>query len=68
VRAAKLRTPELVLGWQAQLMRVAKGLFPNTVSRVLSLANRLLPGASGDDVSSMIPGRLLAEARKLREI
>jgi NAD(P)-dependent dehydrogenase (short-subunit alcohol dehydrogenase family) len=68
VKAAKLRTPEVVLGWQAKLLRVAQGLFPNTLSRVLSAVNRFLPGPSGDEVSSVIPGRLLAEARKLREL
>jgi NAD(P)-dependent dehydrogenase (short-subunit alcohol dehydrogenase family) len=67
VKAAKLGTPELVLGWQARLLRVAKGLFPGTLSRLLSTINRLLPEPSAD-VSSVIPGRLLAEARKLREI
>ena len=65
IKAAKLRTPELVLGWQARLLRIAHGLFPGTLSRVLVAMNRLLPDPDGD-VSSMIPGRLLAEARKLR--
>jgi NAD(P)-dependent dehydrogenase (short-subunit alcohol dehydrogenase family) len=67
VLAAKLRTPELVLGWQAKILRIAKGLFPSTVSRVLAAVNRMLPGPDGD-VSAVIPGRLLAEARKLREL
>jgi NAD(P)-dependent dehydrogenase (short-subunit alcohol dehydrogenase family) len=67
VRAAKLRTPELMLGWQARVLRVIKGLFPNTLMRAMTLVNRLLP-APGGDVSSVIPGRLLAEARKLRQI
>jgi NAD(P)-dependent dehydrogenase (short-subunit alcohol dehydrogenase family) len=67
VLAAKLRTPELVLGWQAKILRVAKGLFPGTMSRVLAAVNRMLPGPDGD-VSAVIPGRLLAEARKLREL
>ena len=67
VKAAKLRTPELVLGWQAKVLRIAKGLFPGTLSRVLSAINRLLPDP-GNDVSAIIPGRLLAEARKLREL
>ena len=67
VKAAKLRTPELVLGWQAKLLSIAKGLFPGTLSRVLAAINRLLPTPDGD-VSAIIPGRLLAEARKLREL
>ena len=67
VKAAKLRTPELVLGWQAKLLRVAKGLFPGTLSRLLVAVNRLLPSPDGE-VSAIIPGRLLAEARKLREL
>ena len=67
VRAAKLRTPELMLGWQTRLLRLARGLFPNTIIRLLAMANRMLP-APGDDISSVIPGRLLAEARKLREL
>jgi NAD(P)-dependent dehydrogenase (short-subunit alcohol dehydrogenase family) len=67
VKAAKLRTPELVLGWQAKVLRIAKSLFPGTLSRVLVAVNRLLPAPDGD-VSAIIPGRLLAEARKLREL
>ncbi len=67
VKAAKLRTPELVLGWPARVLRAFQGLFPNTMSHVLSKLNRLLPKSDGD-VSTVIPGRLLAEARKLREL
>jgi NAD(P)-dependent dehydrogenase (short-subunit alcohol dehydrogenase family) len=67
VKAAKLRTPELVLGWQARLVRLAKGLFPGTLTRILAAVNGLLPPPDGE-VSAVIPGRLLAEARKLREL
>jgi NAD(P)-dependent dehydrogenase (short-subunit alcohol dehydrogenase family) len=67
VKAAKLRAPELVLGWQVRLLRLAKSLFPGALSRMLVAINRLLPAPNGD-VSAMIPGRLLAEARKLREL
>jgi NAD(P)-dependent dehydrogenase (short-subunit alcohol dehydrogenase family) len=67
VKAAKLRAPELVLGWQARFLRVAKALFPGTLSRILGAVNRLLPPPTSE-VSTVIPGRLLAEARKLREI
>lgn len=48
VQAAKLGTAEVVIGWQAQLLRVTKGLFPGITARVLGMVNRLLPKPAAD--------------------
>jgi NAD(P)-dependent dehydrogenase (short-subunit alcohol dehydrogenase family) len=66
VRAAKLRDPEVVLGWQAKLLGFAKDLFPGPVTRLLGVVNRLLPRPEGGE-TIVVPGRTLAAARALRE-
>jgi hypothetical protein len=67
VRAAKLRSAEVVLGWQAKLLRTAKDLFPNTLAGVMALVNRMLPSAQGNAELPMSRGRALAalETRKV---
>jgi short-subunit dehydrogenase len=67
VRAAKLRRPEVVLGWQAKLLGLAKDLAPNLVARALAVAGRLLPGSGGDE-RPMLPGRALAAAETRRVV
>jgi short-subunit dehydrogenase len=68
VRAAKLRDPEVVLGWQARAARMAKDLWPGLVIRALSVVNRLLLPAAGDGAAGMVPGRDLAEESTREEV
>jgi short-subunit dehydrogenase len=67
VRAAKLRSAEVVLGWQAKLLSTAKELFPNAVAYALTLVNRMMPDAHGAAELPMSRGRALAamETRKV---
>jgi NAD(P)-dependent dehydrogenase (short-subunit alcohol dehydrogenase family) len=62
VRAAKLREAEVVLGWQAKLGRLAEGVFPGLVTRMLTLlSTHVLPGHDGVSGSEgTVPGRQLA--------
>ena len=68
VRATKLRSAEVVLGWQAKLLRTAKDLFPNTVATVLAMVNRMLPDAQGDAELPMSRGRALAAMETRRVV
>lgn len=48
VAATREGRPELVVSWQAQLLSRLHGLFPGLTTRILTIANRLLPApASG---------------------
>jgi NAD(P)-dependent dehydrogenase (short-subunit alcohol dehydrogenase family) len=58
VRAAKLRQPELVLGWPAKLLRVVKELLPGTTQRALGVVNRILPSPEGAQPTP-VPGATL---------
>jgi short-subunit dehydrogenase len=64
VAAVRRGDAELVLGWQARVMRVAKDLMPNLFASALTLFDRWLPrrGAGPE-----VPGRDIANARRLRE-
>jgi NAD(P)-dependent dehydrogenase (short-subunit alcohol dehydrogenase family) len=55
---------EMVLGWQAKLLRVTRELFPGLTSSVLSMVSRSLP--AGTDPRSPASGREIANARRLR--
>jgi len=47
VAAAQRGTPEVVLGWQAKLLRLANDLAPGLVADLLGVINRALPDATG---------------------
>ena len=68
VRAVKLRSAEVVLGWQAKLLATAKELFPNTLATVMAFANRVLPDAEGDAELPMSRGRALAAMETRRVV
>jgi NAD(P)-dependent dehydrogenase (short-subunit alcohol dehydrogenase family) len=67
VRAAKLRSPEVVLGWQAKVLSLAKSLAPNVMARVMSMVSRLLPGPEGSELP-MLRGRAVAAAETRRVV
>ena len=68
VRAIKLRSAEVVLGWQAKLLRTAKDLFPNTLAGVMAFVNRVLPDAEGAAELPMSRGRALAAMETRRVV
>jgi NAD(P)-dependent dehydrogenase (short-subunit alcohol dehydrogenase family) len=68
VRATKLRSAEVVLGWQAKLLSTAKDLFPNTVAAVLAMVNGMLPDAQGSAELPMSRGRALAAMETRRVV
>lgn len=43
VMATRMRKGEVVLSWQAKLLRLAHGMFPNLVIAALARVNRMLP-------------------------
>jgi NAD(P)-dependent dehydrogenase (short-subunit alcohol dehydrogenase family) len=67
VRATKRGQAEIVLGWQAKLLRIGKELFPNTAANVLSLVNRLLPHGASRGMSLAF-GKEVVDARRLEAI
>jgi NAD(P)-dependent dehydrogenase (short-subunit alcohol dehydrogenase family) len=63
LEAVRLGEAEVVLGWQAKLLRVGKDLFPGLATSVLGLVSRALPDAAGWPGAS---GRDIANVRRLR--
>lgn len=59
VRALRRGDPEIVLTWQAKLLRMIHALAPSTTARVLGVVNRLLPSAPAhvDPTGPADPGR-----------
>lgn len=70
VRALRRGDAEVVLSWQARLLRVAHALSPGGMSRFLGLVNRLLPepdgarSARGRDMPDALPGPVDAALRR----
>jgi NAD(P)-dependent dehydrogenase (short-subunit alcohol dehydrogenase family) len=62
--AIRLGEAEVVLGWQAKLIRLTKDLAPGLTSSVLAMVGRALPAAVSAPPAS---GRDIANARRLRE-
>ncbi len=79
VTGARRGEGQVVLSWQAKLLRTAHALFPNVVMRGLALVNRLLPGEQGlrfesrrgADLAGATSGRLVdrmdAAARRFNQ-
>jgi NAD(P)-dependent dehydrogenase (short-subunit alcohol dehydrogenase family) len=64
VEAMKWGEGEIVLGWQAKLVRITKEMFPQLASRVLELVDgRLPPDGTYVEVAS---GKEIANTRRLR--
>jgi NAD(P)-dependent dehydrogenase (short-subunit alcohol dehydrogenase family) len=64
VRAMRSGDGEVVLGWQAKLVRITKEMFPALTARVLELVDSRLP-PDGDHVE-IASGKAIANARRLR--
>jgi short-subunit dehydrogenase len=47
VKATRRKQPELVIGWQAELLARSHGVAPELTLRALALVNQLLPDAEG---------------------
>jgi NAD(P)-dependent dehydrogenase (short-subunit alcohol dehydrogenase family) len=60
VDAAQHRKPEIILGWQARMLALAKAMVPSTLSHLLAAANRHLPRGRG--TTNGLPGKRLALA------
>ncbi|MBW3552239.1 MAG: SDR family oxidoreductase, partial [Gemmatimonadetes bacterium] len=67
VSALRRRDAEIVLSWQAKLLRVAHAAAPGTMARVLGLVSRLLPTASAGAGAAPVTEGESAEARTGRE-
>jgi NAD(P)-dependent dehydrogenase (short-subunit alcohol dehydrogenase family) len=65
VEAILLRDPEVVIGWQAKLLRLSNDLFPRLASRALALFDRQLPG-HGSEGEPAASGKAIATSRRLR--
>jgi NAD(P)-dependent dehydrogenase (short-subunit alcohol dehydrogenase family) len=63
LEAVRLGESELVLGWQARLLRLGKELAPGLTGAVLALVNRALPDPADRPPAS---GREVATSRRLR--
>jgi short-subunit dehydrogenase len=64
VEVLKIGDGEVVLGWQAKVLRLTNDLFPDFASWALALADRRLP-ADGADVENA-SGKDIANARRVR--
>lgn len=64
VRAVKLGKAEVVLGWQAKALRLAKDLFPSLTARALVAVNGRMPPAANVG-PGLAFGREVADTRRL---
>ncbi|HUG42280.1 MAG TPA: SDR family NAD(P)-dependent oxidoreductase [Longimicrobiales bacterium] len=62
VAALRRGDAEIVLSWQTRLLRLAHALAPGALTRVMGVANRVLPGAPGSPAVADGPGPEGAEA------
>ncbi len=56
VAALRRGDAEIVLSWQARLLRLSHALAPGPITRLLGLVNRLLPGVPAELVDAAGPG------------
>jgi NAD(P)-dependent dehydrogenase (short-subunit alcohol dehydrogenase family) len=63
LEAVRLGEAEVVLGWQAKLLRIGKELLPGVANSMLAMASRALPDPAGWPGAS---GRDIVNVRRLR--
>jgi NAD(P)-dependent dehydrogenase (short-subunit alcohol dehydrogenase family) len=63
IQAMRAGEGELVLGWQAQLLRLSKELLPGLTARMLSVVSRALPPGTGHRPPAS--GKEIANTRRL---
>ena len=64
VEAILLRDPEVVIGWQARLLRLSNDLFPRLSATALAFFDRRLPGNGNEEPAAS--GKAIANTRRLR--